>query len=411
MIFDVKRTLRRGVCALAAATCLVVLQPTTGFAQGQPFAPAVTVNGVSVNNWQIEQRARFLALLGAPDADLASARDTMINETLQVQAARAEGITLTPQELDSGMVEFAARGGLEPDQFVALLEQAGIAAETFRDFVRNGLYWRQLVQQRFGPQARPSEAEIDRTLARGNTGGVRLLLSEIAIPQTPENRDEVRALAQTLSDSLSGQTAFQRAARQYSRSASAGRGGRLDWLSLSQLPPPIVTQVLALSPGEVSAPVDLGSFIGLYMLRDLDESGAGPTEALSVDYAEYLIPGGRSNAALQQAAILRARVDVCDDLYGVAKDQPAEVLTRQVAPIASLPADLAAELSKLDDGEVSTLLTSGGNLRFIMMCGRVVEPAEGAFEAIGQQILTQRLTSYAQGYLDELRSDAIITDG
>lgn len=418
MIFDMNSTLRRGLSAIALPLALIagtgINLSSPAAAQGQPFASAVIVNGTGITNWQIEQRARFMALLGAPNADRSSVRETLIDETLQTAAARAGGIVLEMGQLDAGMVEFASRANLEPEQFVAVLDQAGIAAETFRDFVRNGLYWRLLVQQRFGPQARPTEAEIERTLARGNTGGgVRLLLSEIALPQTPEDREEVRALAQNLSDNLSGQTAFQQAARQYSRSASAGRGGRLDWLSLSQLPPPLVAQVLALSPGEVSNPVDLGSFIGVYMLRELDESGATAPSSLSVDYAEYLIPGGRTTAALQQAAQIESRIDTCDDLYGVAKGQPEGALTRAVAAVADLPGDLRQELAKLDDGEISTLLTRGGNLRFVMMCARVSqnEPAEGAFEAIGQQLLTQRLTSYAQGYLDELRSDAIITDG
>ncbi|GIT90426.1 chaperone SurA [Jannaschia pagri] len=397
---------------LGGALALVMLAATGPLhAQGQPFAPVVIVNGTGVTNFQIDQRARFLSLLGAPNADLASARETMVDETLQVQAARAAGIELTAEELDAGMVEFAARAGLEPAQFIEILERGGIAGETFRDFVRNGLYWRQLVQQRFGPQARPSEAEIDRTLARGTAGGVRVLLSEIALPQTPENRDEVAALARQLSETISSEAAFQQAARQYSRSASARRGGRIDWLSLSQLPPPLVAQVLALGPGQVSNPVDLGAFVGLYLLRDLDESGVTRTEALSVDYAEYLIPGGRSQEALARAAQIQARIDTCDDLYGVAKGQPPEVLTRTIARLDDLPGDLRQELAKLDDDEVSTLLTRGGNLRFVMLCGRVVEPPEGAFEAVGQQLLNERLTSYAQGYLAELRSDAIIEDG
>lgn len=404
-----KSTITGAVLAIAVAASAALL-PSQGMAQGQPFAPAVIVNGQGVTNWQIEQRARFLALLNAPNASLDGARDAMVNETLQVQAARGAGISLTPQELDAAMVEFAGRANLTPDQFLAAIEGRGVAPETFRDFVRNGLYWRQLVQQRFGPSARPTEAEIERTLARGGTSGVRVLLSEIAIPQTPENRDEARALAERLSNTITSQAGFQQAARQHSRAASRGRGGRIDWLPISALPPQLVAQVLALSPGEVSNPIDLGGFIGLYLLRDLDESGITQPDALSVDYAEYFIPGGRTAEALGRAAALRDRVDTCDDLYGVAKDQPENVLNREVRALGDIPADVRQELAKLDDDEVSFLLTRGSNLVFLMMCGRVVEPVEGAFEAVGQQLLNERLTSYAQGYLDELRADAIIED-
>ncbi|PWJ21057.1 peptidylprolyl isomerase [Jannaschia seohaensis] len=395
--------------ALAAA-------PVAAQAQGQPFAPAVIVNGQGITNWQIEQRARFWALLNAPNATFEGAREAMINETLQIQAARNAGLQLTPEELDQGMVEFAARGGLEPEQFITLLEQAGVAGETFRDFVRNGLYWRQLVQQRFGPRARPTDAEVERAVARGGSGagGVRVLISEISIPQTPETRDEVAALTERLSEEISGQASFESAARRFSRSSSAGRGGRLEWRPLSTLPPQIASRVLALEPGEVSDPVDLGSFVGLFLLRDLDESGATTPEPISIEYAEYLIPGGRSEAALAQAARIDANTDTCDDLYGVAQGQPPEVLRREVAPVEEIPADLRAILATLDEGEVSTLLSTGGALRLVMLCGRVAEIPEdpdGALQSAGQAILNQRLEAYAQGFLDELKADAIITDG
>ncbi|CTQ50256.1 peptidylprolyl isomerase [Jannaschia donghaensis] len=374
----------------------------------QPFAAAATVNGEAVTNFQVLQRAQFYTLLRAPNADFEGAKATMINETLQVQAARAAGIEITPDQLDEGMVEFASRANLTPDAFIAALEQSGVAPETFRDFIRNGIYWRTLVQQRFGPRARPAPSEVERALARG-PGSVRVLLSEIAIPITPETQAEVQALAQRLSDTVVGQAAFERAARTYSRSRTARAGGRLDYLPLAELSPAIASQVLTLAPGEVSDPVNLGSFVGLFLLRDLDESGSSTPETLSIDYAEYLIPGGRTPEALSAAAQLRDRVDVCDDLYGVARGAPEGTLTRVITPISDIPGDLRQELAKLDEGEASTLLTRNGFLRFVMMCDRVAEPSEEAFQALGQQILNERLGSYAEGYLEELRADAIIT--
>ena len=397
--------------ALAAA---MAWMPVAAAAQGQPFAPAFTVNGQAVTNWQVEQRARFLSLLGAPDASLAGAESALLDETLQVQAAQEAGVTLTPEALDAGLVEFAARGGLEPPQFVALLEQNGVAPETFRDFVRNGLYWREFVQGRFGPASRPAPQEVARAATLGaDPGAVRVLLSEIAIPQTPETRDEVAALAARLSDEIGSQAAFEAAARRYSRASSAPAGGRLDWLTLGQLPAPIASRVLALAPGAVTEPIDLGGFVGLFLLRDLDDSAAVRTGGLAIDYAEYLIPGGRGAAALAEAARVEAVTDGCDDLYGLAQGQPDGVLTRQTVAPEALPADLAQILATLDAGEVSTLLTAGPNLRLVMLCARVAdpEPAEDALQAAGQAILSRRLQSYADGFLEELRAEAIIVDG
>ena len=391
------------------AAMLVALWAAAGPATAQqPFAAAATVNGIAVTNYAVEQRALFLTLLRSPGVDRASVTDTLVDEALQVQAARLAGIEVTEEEVATGMTEFAARANLSSDQFVAELGRAGVDAETFRDFVRNGLYWRRLVQARYGDRARPSDREVQRAVDTGPQGEIRVLLSEIALPYTPETRGEAEALAQRLSDSLRGQAAFEEAARTYSRSNSARTGGRIDWLPLAGLAPPIAGEILTLAPGEVSAPINLGTFYGLFLLRDLDDRAAEPA-IRRIDYAEYLIPGGRSEAALRQAAELRARVDVCDDLYGEAQGAPEGTLTRQDAAPEALPADLRQELAKLDPGEASTLLTRGEYLRFVMLCGRETEVPEGAFERAGQQILNQRLTDLADGYLAELRADAVVT--
>jgi peptidyl-prolyl cis-trans isomerase SurA len=399
----------RFLATLTVAITLGLAGLATPGAAQQPFAAAATVNGQAITNFQVQQRARFFGLLRAPNADAQGATDVLIDEALQVQAARAAGVELTAEDLDAGLVEFAGRANLSPDAFIAALEQEGVAAETFRDFVRNGLYWRNLVQERFGPQSRPNEAEVRRTLARGGAANVRVLLSEIALPLTPENQAEQAALAQRLSDTISGQAAFEQAARTYSKSNSARSGGRIDYVDLNALAPPIASQVLTLAPGEISDPVNLGSFIGLFILRGLDDSPVNAPTALSVDYAEYLIPGGRTAQTLGIAAQLQDRIDACDDLYGVLPNAGQGQLTRQTVPTSSLAGDLRQELAKLDEGEVSTLLTRDGFLRFIMMCGREVEADDEAFTRLGQQLLNQRLGSYADGLLAELRADAIIT--
>lgn len=379
-------------------------------AQGGPFATVATVDGVSVTNHQVEQRGRFLTLLRAPGSDRESVIGTMIDETLQTRAARAAGIVLEPADLDAGLVEFASRANLTPDQFVAELTEAGIAPETFRDFVRNGLYWRNLIQARFGQRARPTDTQVRSAAEQGNgAASIRLLLSEIVLPLTPETQAEQAALAARLSSTVRGQAAFEAAARTYSRSPSGPRGGSIDWLPLAGLAPPIADAVLNLVPGETSRPVNLGGFIALFQLRDLDENAIAAAAPGKVDYAEYLIPGGRTPDGLAAAGRLRARIDTCNDLYGVAEGQPEGVLTRQTVDVASLSADLRQILATLDPGEVSTLLTrSDGVLRFVMLCGRPQEFGDEQLTAIGQSILSGRLVGFADGYLAELRNDAVI---
>jgi peptidyl-prolyl cis-trans isomerase SurA len=137
-------------------------------------------------------------------------------------------------------------------------------------------------------------------------------------------------------------------------------------------------------------------------------------EYAAIDYAAYYLAGGRTEANLAEAARIRASVDTCDDLYGLAKGQAPEVLERNAAAPADLPRDIALELAKMDRGEISANLTrpaADGSeaLMVLMLCGRTAAGAEDASrEEITAQLRGQRLEAYARGYLAQLLSDARI---
>jgi peptidyl-prolyl cis-trans isomerase SurA len=182
-------------------------------------------------------------------------------------------------------------------------------------------------------------------------------------------------------------------------------------MPLSNLPPQIRSQILALSPGQVTPPISITNGIVLFQLRGIEETDAPEATDVSLEYAAYYIPGGRSEAALKEAARIKGRVDSCDDLYGIAKGQPEEVLDIDTLPIADVPQDVAIELAKLDAGEVSTNLTraNGQTLVLLMLCGRTAELGEDVSrEDVRGRLFNQRLESYANGYLSELKADATI---
>ena len=113
-----------------------------------------------------------------------------------------------------------------------------------------------------------------------------------------------------------------------------------------------------------------------------------------------------------QCDVVTEFFDRCDDLYGVAKGQPEQILSRVTQTPAEIPQDIAIELSKLDPGEVSTALTGsdGRSLRFLMLCSRT---AVGNQEADREQVLNalrqRRLQGYSDQLLEQLRADARIS--
>lgn len=405
--------------AIALAAPLVLgafpLAMTAPAAQAQGlFAPAILVNEKAVTGYELQQRERMLQVLNAPGDARALAREQLIDDRLRIQASEDAGILPTEEEVLTGMEEFAGRANLSREEFVQSLAGAGVAEQTFRDFVRAGLSWRQLVQARFGSQSAVSDAEVDRALSSGGNGtsNVRVLLSEIIMPAPPAEAEAVRARAERISE-LTSESAFSAEARRYSATASRESGGRLPWQNVSDLPPVLRPLVLGLSPGQVTDPIPIPNAIALFQLRGIEETGFSAPEVAAVEYAAYYMPGGRSAETLARARVLASKVDRCDDLYGVARGQPENVLDRGSLPPAEIPTDIAMELSKLDPGEVSTALTrsNGQTLVFLMLCGRTNAVSEDSSrEDLVLGLRNQRLGNLADGYLAQLRADARIIE-
>ncbi|ETA52022.1 peptidylprolyl isomerase [Ponticoccus alexandrii] len=406
------RLLTRLLAPAALAMAAVLAQPQAAPAQGL-FAPAIIVNDQVITGYELEQRQRMLNVLRAPGDVTKLAREQLIDDRLRMQAARANGVVVDEEAVAAGMEEFAGRANLTRAEFTQVLAASGVAEETFRDFVSAGVAWREVVRARFASRASIDEAEIDRAISRqGGGSSVRVLLSEIIMPMPPQQETTVRDRANRIAQ-LRSTSAFSEQARRFSATASRGNGGRLPWQDLTELPPPLQPLVLGLAPGEVTDPIPLQGAIALFQLRDIEEGAYTAPEVSAIEYAAYYMAGGRSAETLAKARVLAGKVDRCDDLYGVAKGQPASVLDRGTLPIDQIPTDIAYELSKLDPGEVSTALTraNGQTLVFLMLCGRTSAIAEEADrERITVGLRNQRLTALADGYLAQLRADARIID-
>ncbi|WP_175544659.1 peptidylprolyl isomerase [Roseovarius azorensis] len=403
----------RTLCALAV-TVLAALTAIPVAAQNL-FEPVILVNEQAVTRYELQQRARMLTLFRAPGDPNRLAREQLIEERIKLDAARISGIVLDDDAVRAGMEEFAGRANMSGEQFVQALAGEGVSESTFREFVRAGITWREVTRARFASRVSVSDSDLERaTLALTGGSSVRVLLSEIILPvNSLEDAEEKQALAAGIAESTS-ESEFAAAARRHSAAPSAAQGGRMNWVQLSDLPPGLRQVILTLGPGEVSDPLPIDGALALFYLRDIEETSVATPEYSAIEYAAYYIPGGRSAQALQRAAQVRAQVDVCDDLYGVALGQPPEVLERGSKAPEEIPADIAAELARLDPGESSANITraNGQTLVFLMLCGRSpkLDGEQPTVEDLSNFIRNQRIESFANSYLEQLRAEARIVE-
>lgn len=407
------RAPRRPGPGLAGLGLCAALLCAPALAQQSAFSPAITVNGMVISQFELDQRATLFALL-QPGIDAArEARNALIDDRLRQQAAEALGIAVTADQIMAGMESFAARANLPAAEFTAAIGARGVAPETFRDFISAGLVWREVIRQEFLALTPVSEREIDRAIAGGIAAGGEpsLLLSEIVIPL--DGTSDAALLASRIKRFSSAPVAFSAAARVHSKSPSAAQGGALDWTPLSALPPEIAAAVGGLEIGQTSELVMQPESVVLLLLRD--RSSTGPAEpvapeaaargAMVVDFVRLPLTGQTDPAALHAGA------DRCEDLLGLARGLPEETNLRQSLPERALDPATGAALARLDAGETALVAAGTGQQSLVMLCAR--RPAvelEASRQDVRARLLNQKMALRAQNHLEKLRAQAHITE-
>jgi len=396
--------------AFLTSTSLIValLAGAVPIAAQSPFAPVIQVNDRGVTGFEIDQRARFLSLLGAQGDLLEMAETALIEDRLRMQAAQEMGISVSPEQVKAGMEEFAGRANLSAEEFLKAIAPAGVQPETFRDFVEAGFVWRETVRKRFADSVRISEAEVDRILEQSGSAerSPRLLVTEFVVPLREGREAEARARIREAA-AAPDEDSFSRMARTYSIAPTRTDGGRLGWLPLDALPEDVQGPLARLKPGQHTAPIQMNDTLVVLWLRELEPArreGAG-----LVDYALVNLVGSVDPA--RAAGALRQRADACDTLYTAAAALPSGQVVREKLPRAAIPADIRGALDAMDAGESQVVQRAQGPA-FVMLCSRFAVEKDGAEtpdrNRVRAGLTNARLGALAAAWLADLKAQAII---
>ena len=412
--------------AIAAA---IACAPASAVLAQNLFEPVLYINDKAITRYEVDQRMRFMQILGASGTDAAAAQEALVQDRLRVSAADQLGIAATDEGLQNGLEEFASRAGLSAAEFTAQLERAGVEPQVFRDFVKAGVVWRAVIRQRLLPQVDVTDAEVDRELTKRIETPIitRVLLSEIILPAPDGQQNAALRRAESIAASDPNEAQFAAAARQYSASQSAQAGGRLNWLDVDNLPPGLRQVVLSLQPGQMSQPLPVQGAVILFFLRD----NAGTLRAGAREQVlEYMT---LRMASVTDAATLAARTRSCDDLYVQAGSDLSPAIQRQTLSQNQIPGAIATQLASLDENETA-VLNYGGSADLVMLCSRqpallaqmddevatTALPDDGVEAAVPgaqalpdrtmvrEDLLNSKVSQMADAYLQELRADAVI---
>jgi peptidyl-prolyl cis-trans isomerase SurA len=368
------------------------------------FDSVISVDRAAITKYELDQRIRFFELLRPSNNVEDEARNSLIEDRLKIAAARRADIQLTPEALMAAMSDFAKNSNNNLNQLLDDLAQDGVDEQTFRDYVEAGITWRQLVRGRFASRANPTEAEIDRALASaGAQGGIQVLLTEIVLPAPPDQMAAARKIANRLTR-IESTNIFSEQAQLLSVAQSRANGGKLEWTNLNDLPAGLRPIISGLRPGQITKPLEITNAIVLFQLLDIAETAFQLPKISAIEYAQL---AGPESAVVS----VSTRADTCDDLYGLVKTDAALTLTIQSHPQDQITQAIALRLNGLDKNEQSIRPTTEPNQAdMIMLCARIYSIVEDVSRSqVAGNLRSAHLTSLADGYLAELRSNSDIT--
>ena len=157
-------TMKNFIQSVVLICAALMLKPTVSTAQNL-FAKVAQVDDSVITEFEVQQRIRFLQVMGAPSSSRVEVLDELIKDRLRDGTAIQSGVILSPEDLQKGLSDFAARSELSAEAFVEGLESAGVASETFRDFVATSIAWREYIRARYGNRVRITDDEIDRSMS------------------------------------------------------------------------------------------------------------------------------------------------------------------------------------------------------------------------------------------------------
>ena len=375
-----------GRASAAAAPQGAPGQPPGGQATETRIAAVVNDEVISVDDVRSRIRMVMLSsnLTDSPETRqriAAQVLRTIVDEKLQMQEAKRQNITATDEEINKALAQIEKQNNMQPGQLDQVLKAHGIERSALVDQLTASIVWAKLVRRLVSQTNVVSDEEIDYALKRAketaNEPQSRVAEIFLAV-DNPQQEDEVRRLAERLTEQMKQGARFSAVAQQFSQSATAAVGGDIGWVRPEQLSPELGKAVAQMRPGELSPPIRTGA--GYYLLLVLDRR-AGPCrrpggERCCISSRSSFRCRRRRPSAMRRAAIVEAQsakttAKNCEELLKIGKEKGSPQLSSegrlradQIAPAC------ATSCSALELGQASQPIVQKNGVGVIMVCDK-----------------------------------------
>jgi peptidyl-prolyl cis-trans isomerase SurA len=383
------------------------------------------VNGEVITQTDIDQRVALLALANGgqiPANEIDRLRQqvlsNLIDETLQIQAAKAEEIEITDSDVDKTVARVAGNVKQTPDQMAAYLKSRGSSIRSIRRQITGELAWRRLQSKKIESIVSVGDEEVQAVIDKLNAskGTEEFRVGEIFLSANSANEEQAAANAQKVFAALQQGGSFVGYARQFSEASTAAVGGDLGWVRPEQLPDPLANAVRQMRPGQVSAPIKVPGGYSIVAVQDVRKIlTADPRNAvLTLKQVSVAFPKGTTRAQAEPVvgrfAEATQNVGGCGGAEKLATDFHGEVVESDQVKMRDLPPALQEMMLQMQVGQATRPFGSiEEGVRVLVLCGRdEVDPSAPSFDQVYAQLNEERVNLRSRRYLRDLRRDAVI---
>jgi peptidyl-prolyl cis-trans isomerase SurA len=383
------------------------------------------VNGDVITQTDVDQRVALLAIANGgsiPQDQLEELRQqvlrNLIDETLEIQAAKAEKIDWKQSDIDRTVARVATGVKQTPDQLTTFLGTNGSSIRSLRRQIEGEIAWQRLQNAKIESSVSVGDDEVKAVLdkLKASKGTEEYRVGEIFLSSTPDTESQTYANAQKILQQLRSGASFAGYARQYSVASTAAVGGDLGWVRPEQLPEPIAATIRQMGPGSVSNPIPVPGGVSIIAVQDTRKIlTRDPRDAvLSLKQVSISFPKGTTRETAEPVVARFGEavrnVGGCGGADKIAADFHGEVVQQDGVKMRDLPAALQQMMLQLQVGQATQPFGSlDEGVRTLVICGRdEVDPTAPSYDEVYSQLNEERVNSRSRRYLRDLRRDAVI---
>jgi peptidyl-prolyl cis-trans isomerase SurA len=383
------------------------------------------VNGDVITQTDVQQRVQLLAIsnggqIPAEERERVSQQvlRNLIDETLQIQAAKDDKIEVKKSDIDKTVARVAQNVKQTPEQLAAFLEQNGTSIRSLRRQIEGEIAWQRLQRDKIEDTVSVGQDEVKAVLAKLNAskGTEEYHVGEIFLSATPATQAQTLENANKILTQLRGGASFAGYARQYSEASTAAIGGDLGWVRPEQLPAPLAEAVRQLPDGSVSNPIPVPGGYSIIAVQETRKIlTPDPRDAiLSLKQISITFPKNAPRSAAEPVvsrfAEAAKNIGGCGGADKIAAQFHGEVVTSDQVKMRDLPPALQRLMLPMQVGQATQPFGSiDEGVRVLVICGRdEVDQSAPSYDDVYQQMNDERVNSRSRRYLADLRRDAVI---